>query len=127
MYELMNRKEIMKDLAKKIKQNRISLDLTQEEFSKRSGVKLSTYRTFERSGKGSLENFIAILLAFGMESEFEKLFPKTSISPKDLYEGKTKKIKMRVKKSKKDIELKIKEDRPKESFLDLIKKKNACK
>jgi len=81
MYELKNRKEIMLDVSKKIKTRRISLNYTQEEFSAKSGVTLSTYRTFEKSGKGSFENFIAILSALGSISELERLLPQTSFSP----------------------------------------------
>jgi len=102
MYELINTKEIMSSMAQKIRTKRISLDYTQEEFSAKSGVALSTYRTFEKSGKGSFENFIAILSALGSVSELEKLLPQASFSPVAEFNKKNTKERLRVKKKSSD-------------------------
>jgi len=102
MYELINTKEIMSLMAQKIRTKRISLDYTQEEFSAKSGVALSTYRTFEKSGKGSFENFIAILSALGSVSELEKLLPQASFSPVAEFNKKNTKERLRVKKKSSD-------------------------
>ena len=133
MYELLNTKEIMSSVAQKIRRRRISLNYTQEEFSSKSGVALSTYRTFEKSGKGSFENFIAILSALGSLSELERLLPQTSFSPMAEFHKKKKKERLRVRNKSSDIstltaktvEKPLSKKEP--SFLQKIKAKNAKK
>ena len=133
MYELLNTKEIMSSIAQKIRKKRISLNYTQEEFSAKSGVALSTYRTFEKSGKGSFENFIAILSALGSLSELERLLPQTPFSPMAEFHKKKKKERLRVKNKSSDISTstaKIIEkpsSKKEPSFLQKIKAKNAKK
>ena len=133
MYELMNSKEIISSMAKKVKTKRIALNYTQEDFSKKSGVALSTYRTFEKSGKGSFENFIAIITALGSVSELERLLPQTSFSPMAEFNKKKKKERLRVKKKSSDTtSLKSKPiEKPLSkkplSLLEAIKAKNAQK
>jgi len=130
MYELMNTKEIMSSMGQKIKTKRISLDYTQEEFSAKSGVALSTYRTFEKSGKGSFENFIAILSALGSLSELERLLPQISFSPVAEFNKKKTKERLRVKKKNSDIftatsdSLEKPSSKKPSSFLQKIKVKN---
>ena len=71
MYELMNHKEIISDVAHEIKIKRIAFDYTKEEFSVKSSVSLSTCRTSEKSAKGSFENFIMILSVLDFIEELE--------------------------------------------------------
>lgn len=123
MYELMNSKEIMTDLAQKIKTKRISLDYTQEAFALKSGVALSTYRTFENSGKGSFENFVAIMTALGSIGELDKLLPKAPFSPADTFQKKTKKIWLRV--TKKASNPTNNNEEKASTLLQAIKAKNA--
>jgi len=128
MYELMNHKEIMLDIAHKIKTKRIALDYTQEEFSAKSSVALSTYRTFEKSGKGSFENFIAILSALGSVEELEQLLPTLSFSPADIFHNKTTKERMRVKKKSTDkLTPNSKSIEKSSSLLETIRAKNEKK
>ena len=128
MYELMNHKEIMLDIAKKVKSKRIALDYTQEAFSAKSGVALSTYRTFEKSGKGSFENFIAILTALGAVSELERFLPKVTFSPQDMFHNKTTKERKRAKgKYIEDVTPVRKSLDKSSSFLYAIKARNAKK
>ena len=128
MYELMNNSEIMLEMAQKIRTKRISLNYTQEDFSSKSGVALSTYRTFEKSGKGSFENFIAILSALGSVSELEKLLIKAPFSPAKEFNKKETKERLRVKKKYSDIPVTIKKSTKKaSSLLEKIKAKNENK
>jgi transcriptional regulator with XRE-family HTH domain len=128
MYELMNSKEIMLEIAQKVKTKRISLDYTQEAFSAKSGVALSTYRTFEKSGKGSFENFISVLSALGSVSELERLLPQTTFSPVAEFNKKKKKERMRVKKKSSDTSTsKNHPIKKSSSLLDAIKARNEKK
>lgn len=52
-------------LAENVRQRRLSMDLTQEGLSKRSGVKLPTLRKFEQKGGISLESYLKILMVVG--------------------------------------------------------------
>jgi len=73
MFELYTVNEIKELMAKRIKQKRIIQNKTQKEFSLKSGIKLSTYKKFEKEGEGSFENFLLILQALGKIGELEKL------------------------------------------------------
>lgn len=66
--------ESMQELAARAKARRLSLDLTQEGLSNRSGVALGTLKQFERTGKISLESLLALSLTLGASDEFERLF-----------------------------------------------------
>lgn len=73
MFELYTVNEIKELMAKRIKENRISQNKTQKEFSLKSGIKLSTYKKFEKEGEGSFENFLLILQSLGKIGELENL------------------------------------------------------
>jgi transcriptional regulator with XRE-family HTH domain len=66
--------EIAKALASRVKSRRLEMNLTQEGMCRRSGVNLSSYRRFERTGLVSLESLIRIALAIGQDSGFDQLF-----------------------------------------------------
>ncbi|RLA66738.1 MAG: hypothetical protein DRQ78_03625 [Epsilonproteobacteria bacterium] len=118
----------MLDMAQKIRTKRISLEYTQKTFSDKSGVSLSTYRIFEQSGKGSFENFIAILSALGSVSELESLVSKTPFSPAKAFYEKTTKERLRVKnKTSKMMTLSTKPNKKESTLLEAIKAKNAKK
>ncbi len=65
-----NTKEAIELLIKSIRGERIALNLTQNEFSNLIGLKFSTYRSFEQTGKISLENFIKLITKLNKNHEF---------------------------------------------------------
>jgi len=69
-----NSKEICKAIADKVKARRLDLNMTQEGISKRTGVNISSYRRFERTGLISLEGLVKISFVLEMEKDFDKLF-----------------------------------------------------
>ena len=84
MFELNTTNEIKKIIAKRIKQERLKQQKTQEEFALKAGIKLSTYKTFEKSAKGTFDNFLLILSAFGKIGQLENiLLESTAFSAKD--------------------------------------------
>lgn len=125
MYELMNRNEIMLDIAKKIKKKRLALNYTQEEFSSSSSVALSTYRTFEKTGKGSFENFIAIMTSLGAITQLEAFLPQVPFSPAEVFKQKLKKQRMRASKTAHSSSNFENKNTKSASLLDAIKAKNA--
>jgi transcriptional regulator with XRE-family HTH domain len=69
-----NSKEICQAIAKKVKARRLDLNMTQEGICKRTGVNISSYRRFERTGLISLEGLVKISFVLEMEKDFDKLF-----------------------------------------------------
>lgn len=63
--------KILKSASKKIRAERIALELNQEEFAEFVDIKLSTYKTFEQSGKITFENYIKILIKINKIEQFK--------------------------------------------------------
>lgn len=73
-------KEIQMEIAKNIKVKRKELKLTQEEFSKKSGVSLGSIKRFENTGEISLFSLVKIAIVLECEDEFLNLFKKVQFS-----------------------------------------------
>lgn len=69
--------EIAKEIAKKAKDKRLKLNLSQQTLSDKSGVSYGTLKKFEHKGQISLESLLKIALALGELDKFEHLFAKT--------------------------------------------------
>ena len=67
-------KEIQLEIAKNIRKRRKELKLTQEEFSKKSGVSFGSIKRFENTGEISLFSLIKIAIILECEDEFLDLF-----------------------------------------------------
>jgi transcriptional regulator with XRE-family HTH domain len=80
--EFQTPKEIMQKLANGIKKERIAQNITQENFSIKCGVSFTTYKRLENKGKGTLENFIAVLISLGKVSEIANILQPMQFSPK---------------------------------------------
>ena len=59
---------------KNVKKRRKELKLTQEEFSKKSGVSFGSIKRFENTGEISLFSLIKIAIVLECEDEFLNLF-----------------------------------------------------
>lgn len=68
--------DVAVELAARVKARRLELDITQEGLAKRAGVKLPTYRKFERSGEISLMSLLKIAFAMDCLDEFKQVFAK---------------------------------------------------
>ncbi len=66
--------EMALNIAQKVKQRRLELDLTQAGLSARAGIPVPTYRVFERTGKISLQALLHIGFALNCLSDFNTLF-----------------------------------------------------
>lgn len=67
-------RDVSLNLAARVKQRRLELNLTQEGLCRRAGLKLPTYRKFERTGEISLKGLLHIAFALNMLKDFEQLF-----------------------------------------------------
>lgn len=70
---LLPSEEIAAELAARVKARRLSLNLSLEGMSQRSGVALGTLKKFERTGQISLLSFIRLAVALRDEAALEGL------------------------------------------------------
>lgn len=68
--------EVAKNIAGRVRQRRLELDLTQAGLAERAGVKFATYRRFEQTGEISLRGLLQIGFALNMLSDFDTLFSR---------------------------------------------------
>ena len=80
--------EIAKSLAGKIKEHRKKLKISQEVLAQKSGVSLGSIKRFETKHEISLQSFIKITIALGLDGDFENLFTtKTYTSIDEVING----------------------------------------
>lgn len=65
MISLISTLKAQEKIATQIRARRLSMELTQEGLSERSGVPLPTLRKFEQKGAISLESFLKLLMVLG--------------------------------------------------------------
>lgn len=134
MNEFSTTKEIMAEFAQRIKKERLKQNITQEDMALRSGISLSTYKLFEKNGKGTFENFINITKALGKSSQLNTLLVHNSFSPKEMVLSKKEKKSTRQRassKGKHSLENEIEKELIKPTrignLLNKIKVKNETK
>lgn len=66
--------DVAMNISAKVKARRLELNLTQEGFAARAGLKFATYRRFEQVGEISLRGLLQIAFALNALSDFESLF-----------------------------------------------------
>ncbi len=94
-----NTQSILSGIAKRVKEQRLSRNLTQRAFAKRSGVGYDAYRKFETSGEITLRNLALCAIALDDTEGFNELFLKKSYQNIDeLLETKKSKKRMRGRK-----------------------------
>ncbi|HEV3269920.1 MAG TPA: helix-turn-helix transcriptional regulator [Candidatus Rhabdochlamydia sp.] len=71
--------EVQKHLAKQVKEKRLSLNLSQQTLSNRSGVSFGVLKKFEQTGKISLESLLKIALVLESLEGFKDLFKQTKL------------------------------------------------
>lgn len=65
--------EMAVHMAKAAQDKRLSLNLSQQSLSQRSGVSLGVLKKFERTGKISLESLLKLALILGCLNDFKEL------------------------------------------------------
>lgn len=73
--------EVARDIAKKARERRLKLNLSQQTLSSRSGVSYGTLKKFEQKGQISLESLLKIALVLDELSSFESLFDDSNKLP----------------------------------------------
>lgn len=93
--ESMYENEILKELGKRIKQHRISLNITQADLAKKCGISASTEIRIESGVDSKISNYIKILIALGLVENLNILIPEAQLDFKALYEQKPQKQRAR--------------------------------
>ena len=69
---------ILTGVAKRVKERRLELNLTQKAFAKRAGVGYDAYRTFEYTGSVTLRNLVLCAIMLDDTEPLFELFTKKS-------------------------------------------------
>ena len=72
-FELKTSRDILLQIAQRIKQRRLKQNLTQAGLALRAGVSVGTIKHFEKTGKVGLDILLNIALVFGCLDEFDEL------------------------------------------------------
>jgi len=70
--------EMARELADRVKAERLRQNLKQETLADRSGVSVPTIRRYERTGRATLDNLLRICHALGRVDEFAGLLAPPS-------------------------------------------------
>ncbi len=75
--------DIIKILAKRIKEYRLAVRMSQKEMAEKSGVGLATISHFEQGviQNMTLNNFISLMRVVGMENRMIELLPELPMPP----------------------------------------------
>ena len=71
--------ETKKELSRRLKAYRLSINLTQAQLSQTSGVSLGAIKSFERSGSASLDTLLSLLKALSLLGNADALIPALGI------------------------------------------------
>ena len=72
-FQLHNPDEIARELAQRLRSERLRRGWKQETLAERSGVSLPTIRRYERTSRTSVENLLKLCHALGRLDEFDNL------------------------------------------------------
>lgn len=64
--------QILKELGRRIKFERVAQNITQRDFATHSGVSYATLRLIESSGKGSMGDYVLLLMALDRVAVLEQ-------------------------------------------------------
>jgi transcriptional regulator with XRE-family HTH domain len=78
--------EIQRDLAKKIRELRLSQNITQKEIMSKTAASKRSIQNLELTGKASVETLVRVLKVLGTDcSEIVPLPTTSSVSPIDVF------------------------------------------
>ncbi len=89
---------VLKELGNRIKQYRISQNITQAELAEKCGISSSTEVRIENGIDAKISNYIKILNGLGLQQNFDVMIPEIQEDFKAIYEKKT--LRQRAKSTK---------------------------
>lgn len=76
--------EVLMQIAARMKQKRLDLNLTQGGLATRTGISIGTIKHFEKTGKTSFDTVLQMALALGCLDDFDALL-LPSYKPQNLF------------------------------------------
>ena len=73
--------QIIKALCKRLENIRLTRNITQEKLAEASGVAIKTIYNLEKGENVSLDTFIRVLTALGIQHNLEGLLPDPTVRP----------------------------------------------
>ncbi len=92
-------RDVAKQIAARVKLRRLELNLTQEGFAARAGIKFATYRRFEQTGEISLKGLLQVGFALNALQDFDHLFTQKQYQSLDEVLNEQKVTRKRVRKN----------------------------
>lgn len=81
---LMRPSEVVHELGTRLQQQRLRQNLTQAELAQRVGISVPTVSNLENGKNTSLETFVAVVFALGLQQELQELFSKRTMTIAEL-------------------------------------------
>ncbi len=82
-FTLATSQQIEKALCKRLENIRLTRNITQQTLAKEAGVSLRTIGRLEKGEGVSMDTFIRVLIALGIQQNLESLLPDPAIRPID--------------------------------------------
>ncbi len=80
-FSIATSEQIEAAICMRLKNIRLTRNITQASLAKEAGVSLRTIRRLEKGQGVSFDTFIRVLIAFGIQHNFEGLLPDPTIRP----------------------------------------------
>jgi transcriptional regulator with XRE-family HTH domain len=74
LFKLATPEEICKELAARLRSQRLSQLMSQQELASKAGVSAGTVQSLERTGQTTLESFVRVIGALELTDDLEELF-----------------------------------------------------
>lgn len=81
---LMRPHEVVAELGKRLQKQRLQQNLTQAALAKKLGVSVPTISNLENGKNTTLETFISVVFALGLQTELQDLFNQPSLTIAEL-------------------------------------------
>lgn len=91
----------MKELNRRFKEYRISMNITQDDLSQKSGVSVYTIKNFERGSDIRVSTLEKLLNSLGVQNTFDELLPDMTNRPSYRAMKEEGKVKLRAHKTAK--------------------------
>lgn len=69
-------KDIVLEIAQRVKKRRKELGFTQAQVAERAGTSLASYKRFEQKGLIALQSLVSVSFVLGYSNDFDELFAK---------------------------------------------------
>jgi putative transcriptional regulator len=73
--------QILAELARRLKTERLNQNMTQQDLADRAGVSVDTVRSIESAGNATLAVLAKLLRALGLDERLQMLVPTIDVSP----------------------------------------------